>query len=124
MKKKVENICRSKISDNFKGIWIPKEICFSVDLTSAECFLLSIIYSLSFNEEAKKYGGCWASNSYLATIMTTSKGTIAKMLTELRKKGYIKNIKSRHPSYPDRRVITISNQKAYDKYGKGVFTQE
>ena len=107
MKKNIKNIPKKPLSDSFKGIWIPKSVCLNTNLTNTEQKLMGVIYALSQTSEARKYGGCFATNSYLATIMSTSKGSIAKMLSDLRNKKQIKTIDSQHSMNDKIRVLKI-----------------
>ena len=70
---------------DFKGIWIPKEIWLSPDLSVVEKVLLTEISSLD-NED-----GCWASNDYFATFLGVSSKTVSRGVQSLQDKGYIKS---------------------------------
>lgn len=72
----------------FKGVWIKKEVWLNPDITIAEKCLLVEIDSLD-NEDDK---GCFASNEYLAEFLNCAPGTIANMITSLKKRGYIKQV--------------------------------
>lgn len=67
----------------FKGIWIPKEIWEDDRLGWTEKLLLVEIDSLDNKD------GCWATNEYFAKFFKLSKDRVSKLITELRKKGYI-----------------------------------
>lgn len=67
----------------FKGIWIPRDVWLSEDLTMMEKVLLAEIDSLD-NER-----GCYASNAYFADFFGVSKRWITEKISELRDKGYI-----------------------------------
>lgn len=67
----------------FKGVWISKDIWLSKDLGWSEKLLLVEIDSLDGDQ------GCFASNEYLANFFGLSKDRISKMVTSLKKKGYI-----------------------------------
>ena len=67
----------------FKGIWIPKEIWLSNDLTMQEKIMLVEIDSLD-NEE-----GCFATNKYLADFFGISKTRVSIILNNLIEKGYL-----------------------------------
>lgn len=68
---------------DFKGVWIPKEIYFNNSLSWTEKILLVEIDSLD------KGNGCWASNEHFAKFLGKEVGSIANMMTRLRKSGYI-----------------------------------
>jgi len=109
MKKNIKNIPKKPLRDSFKGIWIPRSVCLNTDLTNTEQKLMGVIYALSQTKESGKYGGCFATNSYLATIMSTSKGSIAKMLSDLRNKKQIKTVESQHSMNDKIRVLKVIN---------------
>ena len=67
----------------FKGIWIPREIWLSKELTINEKVLLAEIDSLDNDE------GCFASNDYFATFLGLSKERTRKIIASLKDKGYI-----------------------------------
>ena len=68
---------------DFKGIWIPKEIWLSNDLTLQEKVFLVDIDSLD-NEE-----GCYASNQYFADFFGKSTTRVSLIIKSLTDKGYI-----------------------------------
>ena len=68
---------------NFKGIWIPKEIWLSSELTLQEKVFLVEIDSLD-NEE-----GCFAGNQYFSDFFGVSKVRVSEVINSLVKKGYI-----------------------------------
>jgi hypothetical protein len=76
-----------EVSRGFKGIWIPREIWFSENLTYAEIILLSEINSLDADDS-----GCTASNEYLAKFMGISERVIREHLSNLRAKNYINQV--------------------------------
>ena len=67
----------------FKGIWIPREIWLSKELTINEKVLLAEIDSLDNDE------GCFASNDYFANFLGLSKERTRKIIASLKDKGYI-----------------------------------
>lgn len=69
---------------DFKGVWIPKEIWLSKDLSVQEKVLLVEINSLSKTEN-----GCFASNEYFADFIGLSKERTRKLISSLVDKGYI-----------------------------------
>lgn len=68
---------------DFKGIWIPREIWLSEDLSMTEKVLLVEIDSLD-NES-----GCFASNEYFAKFLKISKDRVSRLISGLCKKGYL-----------------------------------
>ena len=73
---------------DFKGVWIPKEIWLHKDLSLVEKCLLIEIDSLDNSPER----GCFASNKYFADFFQLSESRIANILTDLKKRGYIKQV--------------------------------
>lgn len=72
-----------QVNRDFKGVWIPKEVWVADDLGWSEKVLLVELFSLD-NEQ-----GCFASNDYLADFLKLSKDRISKMISTLKKKGYV-----------------------------------
>jgi hypothetical protein len=68
---------------DFKGIWIPKEIWLSKDLTTQEKLFIVEIDSLD-NE-----GGCTAGNQYFADFFEISTRRVSEVIQNLVTKGYI-----------------------------------
>ena len=68
----------------FKGIWIPREIWITDELSLQEKVVLVEIDSLDDEEH-----GCYASNKYLANLFDTTEITISRKLRKLSEKGYI-----------------------------------
>lgn len=68
---------------DFKGIWIPKEIWLSSELSLMEKVLFVEIHSLD-NER-----GCFASNRYFAEFFGVSPRQIATYVASLKEKGFI-----------------------------------
>lgn len=69
---------------DFKGVWIPKEIWLSEELSLMEKVLFTEIQSLD-NER-----GCFASNRYLAGFFGISERQIRTYVSSLQKKGFVK----------------------------------
>jgi len=68
---------------DFQGIWIPKEIWLSEDLTLQEKVFLVEIKSLD-NED-----GCYANNEYFSTFFGLSKVRVSEVINSLVDKGFI-----------------------------------
>ena len=68
---------------DFKGVWIPKEIWLSKNLTLQEKVFLVEIDSLD-NQE-----GCFATNQYFADFFGISKTRVSLVIKSLVDKGYI-----------------------------------
>ena len=71
----------------FKGIWIPREIWMSEDLTLTEKCLLAEIDSFSDGKDDP----CYASNKYFAKMFNVSVGRMANLISGLRKKGLVES---------------------------------
>lgn len=69
---------------DFKGIWIPKEIWLTEELTIMEIFLLAEIHSIDGDI------GCHATNNYFAKMLGITDRSIRTYIARLIKKGYIK----------------------------------
>lgn len=94
----------------FKGVWIPKEIWLSEDLTLQEKVFLVEINSLD-NEE-----GCFASNGYFADFFQLSNSRVSQIISNLEKKelvslNYLYKTNSKEI---DRRIIRI-NEEGFTK---------
>jgi hypothetical protein len=68
---------------DFKGVWIPKEIWLSENLTLQEKVFLVEISSLDNDE------GCFANNNYFAEFFGLSKTRVSLIIKSLVEKGYI-----------------------------------
>jgi hypothetical protein len=68
---------------DFKGVWIPKEIWLSENLSLMEKVLFVEIHSLD-NER-----GCYAGNNYFAKFFGVSARQIRRYLESLKKHGFI-----------------------------------
>lgn len=68
---------------DFKGVWIPRDIWLSPELSLMEKVLFVEIHSLD-NER-----GCYASNRYFATFFSVSDRQIRTYLAQLKAKGFI-----------------------------------
>lgn len=72
----------------FTGIFIPVEILELQELSLLDQMLLSWIDALY----CRDYGGCFASNEYLATRLKVKVDTISKSLTKLKRLDLIKEV--------------------------------
>lgn len=70
---------------DFKGVWIPASIWLDQELNVYEKVLICEIDSLDNDSDR----GCFASNEYLGGHIGKSSKTIGRMLTDLKKRGYI-----------------------------------
>jgi len=76
-------LAMEKPSRDFKGIWIPKEIWESENLSIMEKVLFQEIHSLD-NER-----GCYASNRYFSEFFGVSERQIQTYIASLKVKGFI-----------------------------------
>jgi len=72
-----------KPSRDFKGIWIPKDIWESEQLSIMEKVLFVEIHSLD-NER-----GCYASNRYFSAFFSVSERQIQTHIASLKTKGFV-----------------------------------
>jgi DNA-binding transcriptional ArsR family regulator len=77
-------------SRDFKGVWIPKDIWLSRDLSLLEKVLFVEIHSLD-NER-----GCFASNAHFANFFDIHPRRIAAHIASLRDKGYLTVVVTNH----------------------------
>ena len=70
---------------DFKGVWIPREIWLSEELSLMEKVLFVEIHSLD-NER-----GCFASNRHFSEFFGVSERQIATYIASLKKKGFIES---------------------------------
>lgn len=68
---------------DFKGVWIPREIWLSEELSLMEKVLFVEIHSLD-NER-----GCFASNAYFAEFFKVSDRQIRNIIGALKTKGFV-----------------------------------
>src|SRR5947209_9218083 len=88
---------------DFKGIWIPKEIWLSDQLSLMEKVLFVEIHSLD-NER-----GCFASNKYFADFFGIHPRRIAAHISSLKSKGFVTvTVRNRNE-----RVIRVNGKYAY-----------
>ena len=71
------------MKNDFKGIWIPKEICLIDGLNWTEKILLVQINSLDNGE------GCFAKNEYFADFFGISKDRASRIINKLIKMNYL-----------------------------------
>ncbi|GIP63333.1 hypothetical protein J32TS6_18880 [Virgibacillus pantothenticus] len=95
----------------FKGVWIPKEIWLSNNLTLQEKVFLVEISSLDNDE------GCFASNAYFADFFGLSKNRCSEVIKSLKKKNLISidYIRENGKKNIDKRVI-----KVLEKSNRGI----
>jgi len=80
-----------RLPRDFKGVWIPKEIWISSQLSLIQKVLFVEIHSLD-NER-----GCYASNRHFAQFFGVSERQIRTHISSLKEKGFVRvSIKNRN----------------------------
>jgi hypothetical protein len=92
-----------KMQRDFKGVWIPRDIWLSEELSLMEKVLFVEIHSLD-NER-----GCYASNRYFADFFGVSPRQIATYVGTLKEKGFITVTVANQ----NERTIRVSGKYAY-----------
>ena len=92
-----------RMERDFKGVWIPREIWLSEELSLMEKVLFVEVHSLD-NER-----GCFASNAYFAQFFAMSTRQIATHIASLKTKGYITITIENH----NERTIRVTGKYAY-----------
>ena len=92
--------------DNFKGIWIPKELWTVGELSLQEKVFLVELKALD-NEN-----GCFATNDYFSEFFQLSKCRCSNIVKGLEKRGYIavEYHRKRGKALIDRRVIKLTDK--------------
>lgn len=70
--------------ENFRGIWTSAEILLNKELSINEKTVLAMVMSFSKNE-----GSCFMGNQYIAEILNVSKDRASRIVSGLKKKGFI-----------------------------------
>ncbi len=70
-------------TQEFKGIWLPKEICDLQNLTWTEKIMLSEIAMLS------NPNNCYANNEHFSKILKITKESVSRIISKLTKEGYL-----------------------------------
>ena len=92
-----------RMQRDFKGVWIPREVWLSEELSLMEKVLFVEIHSLD-NER-----GCFASNAYFAQFFDMSTRQIATHIASLKAKGYVTISIENH----NERTIRVTGKYAY-----------
>lgn len=99
-----------KLSRDFKGVWIPKEIWLADHLTITEKVFLVEIDSLDNKD------GCYATNKHFQAFSGLSVGRCSQVIKKLEDKGLISCSYTKDADNNKRRVIRVIN-----KLNTGVF---
>ena len=70
-------------TQEFKGIWIPKEICDLQNLGWTEKIILSEILAFS------KQNQCYATNEHFSKLLKIRKDSVSRTICKLVKQGYL-----------------------------------
>ena len=105
----MEKNTTQKVSRDFKGVWIPKEIWLTKDLTLIEKLFLVEIDSLD-NENH-----CFASNGYFSEFFDISKSRSSQIISSLVDKKFIKIDYLYEGKEIKKRIIRVLN-----KLNKGI----
>ena len=105
------------MNENFKGIWIPKEILYSKNLGQTEKLLISSIFTLD------KGKGCYATNGYFSELLGISKDRVSKVINKLIKLHYLNSqIIYKTPTREiDKRILNINSQKLMEGLCENTF---
>ena len=81
---RIRNKRKESYMSKLKGLWIPLNILLNEELSDKEKIVLSMISYLS-----DETGSCFASNKYIASIVNVTSDRVSKIVSSLKKKGYI-----------------------------------
>ena len=95
------------MNENFKGVWIPKEILCNKNLGQTEKFLISSIFMLDSGK------GCYATNGYFSELIGLTKDRVSKVINKLIKYNYLKSeiIYKKATKEVKKRILSINRQK-------------
>jgi hypothetical protein len=94
----------SKYKRDFKGVWIPREVWLSSELTIMEKLFYVEIDSLD-NES-----GCFASNAHFSDFFSISNGRCTQIIKSLEKKGFVKVRLEYSGKEISKRVVEVVNK--------------
>jgi hypothetical protein len=100
---------------DFKGIWIPKEIWLSKNLTIQEKVFLVEIDSLDRDEK-----GCYAGNKYFSEFFGLSEDRCSNIISSLKKKIMIDVKVDKSSGKSLRRILSLANLPTRQKRQVGV----
>lgn len=115
------------VERDFKGVWIPKEIWLSKELSPMEKFFFIEISSL----DCKK--GCFASNAHFSELFGITTQRCSQIIHSLESKGWIKTELIRKGKQVIKRMINVSRKfdrgikktfQGYQENVKGTNTKE
>lgn len=91
-------------TQEFKGIWIPKEICNLKNLGWTEKLLLSEVYTLSYQKE------CYANNEHFSALLSITKESVSRIISKLIRIGYLNSeIKYKeNTKQVERRILKVN----------------
>ena len=71
-------------SDDFKGMWFPRNLWLDRSISLIEKGILVVVKNLDKSDDH-----CWATNNYLADFFQCSQSTIKRAIAHLKQLGYI-----------------------------------
>ena len=74
-------------SEDFKGVWFPRNLWLDRNISFVEKSILVVIKNLDKSDEH-----CWATNNYLADFLQCSVPTITRAITHLKELKYIEEV--------------------------------
>ena len=72
------------LKHKLKGLWIPSEIIFDINLSDKEKFIYSLLLFCSVQT-----GSCNITNNMISGLFAISKTQVSKLVNSLKSKGYI-----------------------------------
>lgn len=100
---RIRNKRKESYMSKLKGLWISSNILLNEELSDKEKIVLSIISYLS-----DETGSCFASNKYIASIVNVTSDRVSKIVSTLKKKGYIEaklKLKTESKEVESRQII-------------------
>ena len=106
------------MNNNFKGIWIPKEVLCNKNLGQTEKLLISSIFTLDNGR------GCYATNAYFSELIGISKDRVSKVINKLIKLSYLnsKIIYKLTAKEVERRVLKVNSRKFIEGLCESTFS--
>ena len=106
------------MNNNFKGIWIPKEVLCNKNLGQTEKLLISSIFTLDNGK------GCYATNAYFSELIGISKDRVSKVINKLIKLSYLnsKIIYKLTAKEVARRVLKVNSRKFIEGLCESTFS--
>jgi hypothetical protein len=100
---------------NFKGVWIPKEIWLSKNLSLQEKVFLVEIDSLDQGDR-----GCYAGNEYFSKFFGLSLNRCSSIISSLHKKNFISLYVNKESGKSIRTIVSLARIPTTRKRGVGI----